>query len=64
MSRQENAGRHALRVQSPSEQARCLMESTTVAPVDDAGFSRRIAEILVRAVAKTPAHARHKDRDV
>jgi hypothetical protein len=40
------------------------MESTTIAAVDDAAFGRRIAEILVHAVAKTKARAGHNDRNV
>jgi hypothetical protein len=50
MSRQENTSHRQHLVRSARDEARHLLESTTIAPVDDAGYRRRLADILTRAV--------------
>ena len=52
MSRQEMVSHPGDPIRSPREEARHLMENTTVAPVDTPAFRRRLAEILTRAVKK------------
>ena len=62
MSRQENANRPEQRARSPNDEARDLLESTTVAPVDVPAFRRRLADILVRAARKVYAKGRDRQK--